>query len=272
MYIQQEIYRRRLIHEQYGGQQQGGISTPKSIPAIFLFTGDQGKVYGYKDSWTPDGLFNLTGEGQRGDMEFVRGNRAIRDHAKDGKDLYLFQYVSSGYVRFIGQVVCTGYHKITTPDLDRNVRNAIVFELTPIQKFNNIDDIKDFEFESVLINDSMASLRLKAIEDGASGKTASARQLMVRYRSAAVRIYALKRADGICESCNSPAPFNSIGNIPFLEVHHIRRLSDGGPDHPLYVIAVCPNCHRKAHHYEYKKEFNDELLKVVEIKENIRKY
>src|ERR1700746_1774493 len=24
-----------------------------------------------------------------------------------------------------------------------------------------------------------------------------------------------------------------------------RRLSDGGPDHPRWVVAVCPNCHRR---------------------------
>ncbi|HUN98983.1 MAG TPA: HNH endonuclease signature motif containing protein [Bradyrhizobium sp.] len=34
---------------------------------------------------------------------------------------------------------------------------------------------------------------------------------------------------------------------PYLEPHHLRRLSDGGPDHPAQVIALCPNCHRRVH-------------------------
>ncbi len=34
------VYNRRLeIHEPYGGQRQGGISTPRDWPFIFLFTG-----------------------------------------------------------------------------------------------------------------------------------------------------------------------------------------------------------------------------------------
>src|ERR1035438_6012023 len=85
------IYQRqRDIHEKCKGQEQGGISTPAGAPFIFLFTGDTGQQYGYEDKLTDDGVFLYTGEGQTGDMEFVKGNKAIRDHAADGKDLLLF--------------------------------------------------------------------------------------------------------------------------------------------------------------------------------------
>jgi 5-methylcytosine-specific restriction protein A len=44
------IYNRRdEIHEKFGGQGQGGISTPRATPAIFLFTGETGEQYGYRD-------------------------------------------------------------------------------------------------------------------------------------------------------------------------------------------------------------------------------
>ena len=37
-------------------------------------------------------------------MEFVRGNRAIRDHALDGKDLHLFQALGKGEgYRYVGR-------------------------------------------------------------------------------------------------------------------------------------------------------------------------
>jgi len=36
---------------------------------------------------------------------------------------------------------------------------------------------------------------------------------------------------GVCESCLQPAPFHGKKG-PYLEVHHVHRLSDGGPDHP----------------------------------------
>ncbi|WP_163591073.1 HNH endonuclease, partial [Klebsiella variicola] len=34
---------------------------------------------------------------------------------------------------------------------------------------------------------------------------------------------------------------------PFLEVHHIEWLSNGGEDSVENAIALCPNCHRQAH-------------------------
>ena len=34
---------------------------------------------GYQDAWSDDGFFHLTGEGQNGDMRFIRGNLATRD-------------------------------------------------------------------------------------------------------------------------------------------------------------------------------------------------
>ena len=79
------IYNRRNdIHDPYGGQRQGGISTPKDQPFVFLFTGESGEQYGYRDGWDVNGVFLYTGEGQVGDMEFRVGNRAVRDHGHGG--------------------------------------------------------------------------------------------------------------------------------------------------------------------------------------------
>ena len=79
-------YKRTDIHKEYRGQQQGGISTPKDHPYIFIFSGEAGDTYGYEDHWSEDKkLFYYTGEGQVGDMQFNRGNRAIRDHAQNNK-------------------------------------------------------------------------------------------------------------------------------------------------------------------------------------------
>lgn len=54
---------------------------------------------------------------------------------------------------------------------------------------------------------------------------------------------------------------------PYLEPHHIRRISDGGPDHPEWVAGVCPNCHGRAHYSADKVEFNAELRAKVLKKE-----
>ena len=67
-------------------------------------------------------------------------------------------------------------------------------------------------------------------------------------RDPAVVAWVLREAEGKCESCGDAAPFFTAENRPFLEVHHIRQLADGGPDIIENAIAVCPNCHRALHH------------------------
>ncbi len=67
-------------------------------------------------------------------------------------------------------------------------------------------------------------------------------------RNPKVAAYALLMAKGICHDCKKEGPFISrTTNRPFLEVHHVKTLKDGGSDTIKNVIALCPNCHRKRH-------------------------
>ncbi|HCF0767800.1 TPA: HNH endonuclease [Pseudomonas aeruginosa] len=76
-----------------------------------------------------------------------------------------------------------------------------------------------------------------------------------RRRSAAVHLYATLRANGRCEGCGMLAPFFRPDGRAFLEVHHMTRLADDGPDLPANVVALCPNCHRRAHYSIDRMEF-----------------
>lgn len=59
----------------------------------------------------------------------------------------------------------------------------------------------------------------------------------------------LCRANGVCEDCLHPAPFlRASTGTPYLEVHHRKRLADGGEDTVANAIALCPNCHRRLHY------------------------
>jgi len=100
-FIPSQIYKRSTIHDQYGGNRQSGICPSSQVPYIFIFSGAGGKQHGYKDQWENDKVFSYTGEGQSGDMEFTRGNLALRDHLKTGKRVFLFEYVKTGYVKFV---------------------------------------------------------------------------------------------------------------------------------------------------------------------------
>ncbi len=68
-------------------------------------------------------------------------------------------------------------------------------------------------------------------------------------RNPDVVIEVLNRANGFCEHCNKVAPFlRAKDGSPYLEVHHTLPLSDGGKDIVENAVALCPNCHRKAHY------------------------
>lgn len=44
------VYNRRAdIHARFGGQQQGGIITPKDHPVVIIITGEEGLAHGYGD-------------------------------------------------------------------------------------------------------------------------------------------------------------------------------------------------------------------------------
>lgn len=116
---------------------------------------------------------------------------------------------------------------------------------------------------SSLWNKSLASLRQSALANTPSDATPKVRKATVRRRSEAVRVYVLRRADGICEGCHTPAPFYTSDGKPYLEPHHTRRLADGGPDHPRWVAALCPNCHARVHYGADGDEFNAEIIKTL---------
>ncbi|MEB2604822.1 HNH endonuclease [Burkholderia cenocepacia] len=60
---------------------------------------------------------------------------------------------------------------------------------------------------------------------------------------------ALHLARGICQGCGNPAPFErKATGRPYLEVHHVVPLAEGGDDTVSNAIALCPNCHRERHY------------------------
>jgi len=265
--IHQSYNRRTSIHEAFGGQRQSGIVTPKNVPGIFLFTGRGGSTIGYQDAFQADGSLRYTGQGQVGDMTMTSGNSAIRDHAAAGKDLLVFEQLNRrGQVRFLGLFGCAGWDIERQPDINGQERNAIVFTLVPIRE-------AELEADDLIVEPGptvdLMTLRTRAIKAAAPAQAKQAVNASTLYdRSRDVRDYVLARAKGRCEGCDEPAPFSTPAGRPFLEAHHIRRLSDGGPDNPQFVAGVCPNCHRRAHYGDDRITFNLSLQAKVTQREN----
>jgi len=242
------------LHAIYGGQQQGGIATPKGR-YIFLFTGSSGERYGYSDGWDENGVFLYTGEGKLGDMEFIRGNRAIRDHVQEGKSLLLFESLGKEPgCRHVGEFACSSWEYQQGIDREQQERTIILFHLVPLA-------IVDEGGEPVSSQTSYTELRHLAYEAGvaAAENTPKEGRRLYYDRSRAVREYVLRRAGGVCEACRQPAPFIRADDQPYLEPHHTQRIADGGADDPRRVGAVCPNCHKEIHYGKNGGDLNRQL-------------
>src|SRR6478736_710067 len=262
-------YKRRQLLSQWGGQYQNGIATPAGRPYLLVFTGG-GEGYGYSDGWAGDGSFRYFGEGQVGDMRFDGGNRALRDHAADGKALHLFERKKKKgpNVEYRGEFACGSYERTTAPDRNAQQRSAIVFHLVPI---SNVDTETTRNGGEQLSGRSLNELRRLALS-AASAPEAGAKEGTRTYyaRAACVRDYVLARSGGQCELCHQEAPFERLDGTPYLEPHHTRRLSDGGPDHPRWVAAICPNCHRRIHYGRDGHALNDKLQGLLGQREDGR--
>ena len=257
-----KVYNRRAdVHAKYGGQQQGGIITPSQHPLVIIVTGEEGLEHGYADRTRDDGVFEYFGEGQVGGMVMQRGNLAIASHATEGKSPLLFRKTTDG-LRFLGEMVYDKHHIEKAPDREGNQRDAIVFELRPLSAIVETSE-ETSETEPPKTLEELRALARGAAAIVPATKTASARNIYQRSRD--VRNYVLARAAGNCEGCKIPAPFIRKDGSPYLEPHHIRRVSDGGPDNPSFVIALCPNCHRRVHVGADGVDYNLTLLASMTV-------
>ena len=268
-----KIYNRRSdIHNIYKGQQYGGIATPAEHPYIFIFTGDAGGEYGYIDDFDPNGTFKYTGEGQEGDMRMTKGNLAIHDHQKNNKEILLFESTSRGFVRFLGYCNYVFHHIEERPDRNGELRGAIVFHLDIVNTKNTdiaqtlspkvVEAPKAVYITKPSKGKSLQQLREIALSSTPIHASTQEKIQSIQNRSTAIKLYAKKRANGLCEGCNGTAPFETKSGS-YLEVHHLTRLADGGADLPQNVIALCPTCHRKAHYSLDCLEFNNQLINKV---------
>lgn len=264
---EKEYSRKIDIHGRFGGQEQGGIISPSKARVVIVIASPRGLAHGYHNKERSDGIYEYFGAGRSGDMTLRGRNRSILEHSEKSKSLLLFEETRRK-LRFKGEYVLDAYRFQNVAGEDGKDRQAIVFELRPLE--NLVQQVE------AAINSSPpnTNLSIRALRDLAiasfsppgAGKTALATSYV---RSANVKRYILERAGGKCEADGLPAPFLRANGTPYLEPHHILRVSDGGPDDIHHVIALCPNCHRRAHSAVDAQDFNRGLLAKVAAIERV---
>lgn len=133
--------KRKALHRRYGGREQGGISPSRESPNVFLFTDPKrGEKHGYiYDGLREDGYYDYTGEGQSGDQQMIQGNRAIRDHKLEGRELHLFK-ASGEKVLYVGQYEYADHYPGEAGQTGKDGKRAvIVFRLRPVGATAPID-------------------------------------------------------------------------------------------------------------------------------------
>lgn len=139
-------------------------------------------------------------------------------------------------------------NKIIKTAIDTNCINKSNKKLKAILNWiNNEDNVSttEDEFESIFERDVEKFFNEENLLPPEGNSNPEQREVISYQfiRDPKVTAFALKKANGICQKCNLPAPFLSRKNqTPFLEVHHIKTLKDGGSDTIENVIALCPNC------------------------------
>ncbi len=108
------------------------------------------------------------------------------------------------------------------------------------------DDPEGEEFRKRVANS--VSVGFQSPPAGNERPESRSRQTTIYERDPSVVAFVERRAGGICELCSRPAPFHRKDGTPFLEVHHVVPLAEGGPDTAGNCAALCPNCHREIHH------------------------
>ena len=78
-------------------------------------------------------------------------------------------------------------------------------------------------------------------------KTVKSRTGRAYKRDRKIREAVLTQAQGKCECCGQLG-FEMEDGSRYLETHHIIEVSARGPDSTGNVVAICANCHRKAHY------------------------
>lgn len=258
------IYRRADLHTRFGGSRYSGIVPCKREPVVLLFHTEEPSQQFYRDGFDDEGVYWYSGEGTSGDMEWTQSNRAVRDHAQLGLDLLFFERAQrkDGLWRFAQIFHYLSHRQEERVDKKGGRRSAIIFGLVPVTSSPDSDDGID-------VATSLEALRtaaLAVVEPKQASPMLAVRNLY--FRSEAVRRYALCRSAGKCEACGRAAPFEDISGMPFLEVHHIDRLADNGPDKIDRVAAICPNCHRRCHYSIDRAEYNSVLRSKISALEN----
>ena len=189
------------------------------------------------------------------------GEKGQRDEDNKYLSLYpLIRYSSNNHL---------AYHDLKAHGLKSRVESAqrLSEEVTTyIHEVEAVGDLPE-EIMGSFDNHKNDYIYRRAQKDSCLSPRRRNAEVVEYVRSPNVARFARHRANGNCQLCGQKAPFIDKNGLPYLEVHHVVWLSQGGSDAIDNVVALCPNCHRKMHIVQDDAdiEYLKKLAKQIQI-------
>jgi 5-methylcytosine-specific restriction protein A len=249
---------RTEIYESFGGDRVAGVIKFPGEDVINVFSDAEGPYA--DDAPTLTDPFGYRGEGLNGPQRVESGGNALLERARVSGEPVRFWYKPLGepftwlsWAAVLGRawVPGEGQDGQPRPELDWTMEAVAGTDASEwpaavrqamTEGANAVED--DPTAPEGLASATYAEL-VKRVNQRGQPKRPSGVVRVDYPRSAAARRAVLLRCAGKCESprCTGmPAELNRRGE-PILDIDHIRDLGLGGEDHPLNMVALCPNCH-----------------------------
>ena len=109
-----------------------GINPTENTVVLISSISKNGGTFVYHDRWTEEGDYIYSGEGQEGDQEMARGNLALANADKDGKEIRLYVKFSAQDYYYQGVFRLVDYTYENDTGRDGKVRKEYKFRLKKV--------------------------------------------------------------------------------------------------------------------------------------------
>ena len=233
----------------YGGSTMGGIQPSNSTPNVLVYSDPaSGTRIGYQyDGADPNepGVFYYTGEGRVGNQQLTAGNKAILEHAKQGRVLRLFEAVDGRprrggkLQRYLGEYAIDAqapFRFLPAPDADARTREVVVFRLLSQVAAKGRSGLVEPALSSVIFVDSEKNTIEEFEVSPTSGGTAR------RVEAALVgRFEAYLRLCGITPTrvrISPPGETTTLVTDPYVESSNVLYEAKGTVDRGTIRLAI----------------------------------
>lgn len=269
---------RTALYEKYGGDKIAGVIRLPGEDIINVFSDASGPYA--DDPPTLTEPFGYRGEGLSGPQRVEGGGNALLERARISGEAVRFWYRPVGepftflsWAAVLGRswIVGQGQDGVARPELDWQLE--AVPSPSPEGWPSDVKLARQEAAESIEDNPQVPEAApspsygdlLNRVNSRGQNRRPSGVVRTDYARSSAARRAVLIRCGGKCESprCTGmPAEPNRRGE-PILDVDHVKDLALGGDDHPLNMVALCPNCHAIKTRGAKAASYRRQLLRVA---------